>query len=1058
MSFTREADFEQALIHVLTEKYGWDKQVLHNPTAQDLLDNWADILYQNNSGIDQLNHCPLTEGEKQQLIDQINALRTPLRLNGFINGKTVSIRRDNPDDTLHFGKEVTLKIYDRMEIAAGQSRYQIAEQPQFPTPNPILNNRRGDLMLLINGMPVYHIELKRSGIPISQATCQIEKYAREGVFCGIFALVQVFVAMTPEETLYFANPGPDGRFNKDFYFHWADFNNDPVNQWTAIAELLLSIPMAHKVIGFFTVADKADGVLKALRSYQTFAVQRICDRVSKHRWREDDQRGGHTWHTTGSGKTLSSFKAAQLIAESGDADKVVFLMDRIELGTQSAGEYRSFSDDADDTRPEDSAIQETRDSEALLAKLNSPDEKYTLIVTSIQKAAIIASEPRYTQTIRRINNKRVVFIVDEAHRSTFGDNMLDIKRAFSNALFFGFTGTPIQVENKVHGATTEDVFGPVLHRYTIADGIRDHNVLGFDPCKGQAYQDSDLRRIVAFDQAGTSDIEEIFADPAKEKVFNYYMQLPMLGHTDAAGTYIKGIEDYIPNVQYRTPEYQKAVVENIIREFPVYSHCGKFHTIFATSSIAEAIDYYSLFRSLAPDLKVTAQFDPSIDNTDGYAWKEDGLVAILTDYNGRYGTNYTLANHAQFKKDVASRLAHKNQYVGIERTPEKQVDILIVVDQMLTGFDSKWVNCLCLDKVLDYANLIQAFSRTNRLFGPDKPFGLIRYYRRPYTMEYNIEQAVKLYAEGKPLTLFVDKLLQNIRNINAVYEQIRSLFHTAGITDFATLPAAVADRAKFCTLFRSLNGYIEPARIQGFTWQQHKYTAEENGKKHSVVCLLDEQTYLTLAQRYKEIAAERGEGGGSDDPDDLPYDIDTHLTAIDTGKIDSDYINAHFDRYRQSLEQPNLTPAELQQLLDDLHRSFAMLSQTEQHHAELFLNDVRCGNITLEAGKTFRDYIVQYMTNEKDGYIARLVAATGVDENALRNLMLLSSNGENINEFNRFENLKKTVTDNPDNLQKAKQFFEQKEGCPIPAPRVRQRIDKLLRTFITRDGFDIDAR
>ena len=281
--------------------------------------------------------------------------------------------------------------------------------------------------------------------------------------------------------------------------------------------------------------------------------------------------------------------------------------------------------------------------------------------------------------------------MDEAHRSTFGDNMLDIKRAFSNALFFGFTGTPIQLENKVHGATTEDVFGPVLHRYTIADGIRDHNLLGFDPCKGQAYRDSDLRRIVAFDQVGTSDIEEIFADPAKEKVFNYYMQLPMLGHTDAAGTYIKGIEDYIPNVQYRTPEYQKAVVEDIIREFPVYSHCGKFHTIFATSSIAEAIDYYCLFRSLAPDLKVTAQFDPSIDNTEGYAWKEDGLVAILTDYNGRYGTNYTLANYAQFKKDVASRLAHKNQYVGIERTPGKQVDILIVVDQMLTGFDSKWV-------------------------------------------------------------------------------------------------------------------------------------------------------------------------------------------------------------------------------------------------------------------------------------------------------------------------------------------------------------------------------
>lgn len=202
----------------------------------------------------------------QQIIEQINSLRTPLKLNSFINGNTVSITRDNPEDILHLGKEVSLKVYDRREIAAGQSRYQVVSQPLSPTKSKILNDRRGDLMLLINGMPIIHIELKKSGIPVSQACNQIEKYAREGIFSGLFSLIQIFVAMMPEETKYFANPGPDGKFNPDYYFNWADFNNEPIKDWKIIASSLLSIPMAHQMIGFYTVADNSDGILKVMRS------------------------------------------------------------------------------------------------------------------------------------------------------------------------------------------------------------------------------------------------------------------------------------------------------------------------------------------------------------------------------------------------------------------------------------------------------------------------------------------------------------------------------------------------------------------------------------------------------------------------------------------------------------------------------------------------------------------------------------------------------------------------------------------------------------------------
>ena len=187
-----------------------------------------------------LGNYPLTETEMQQIIDNINNLKTPLALNEFINGGTTSIRRDNPDDVENYGKEVTLKIYDRKEIAAGDSRYQIVQQPKFPTASPLLNNRRGDLMLLINGMPVVHIELKKTGVDVSQAANQIEKYAKEGIFShGLLSLVQIFVAMNPEETLYFANPGPEGTFNKQFYFHWADFYNEPINEWEEIKKKLI---------------------------------------------------------------------------------------------------------------------------------------------------------------------------------------------------------------------------------------------------------------------------------------------------------------------------------------------------------------------------------------------------------------------------------------------------------------------------------------------------------------------------------------------------------------------------------------------------------------------------------------------------------------------------------------------------------------------------------------------------------------------------------------------------------------------------------------------------
>lgn len=1041
MIFNTEPDFEMALIKILSEK-GWEKDVLKNYSEDDLLQNWADILFENNRDIDRLNDYRLTDSEMQQILEQIKALRTPLKLNGFINGRSVSIVRDNPDDKLHFGKEVSLKIYDRREIAAGQSRYQIVQQPKFPTKSKLLNDRRGDLMLLINGMPVIHIELKKSGIPVSQAYNQIEKYSHEGIFSGLFSLVQIFVAMSPEETVYFANPGPDGKFNPDYYFHWADFNNEPINDWNEVASKLLSIPMAHQLIGFYTVADDSDGVLKVMRSYQYFAASAISDKVAKAKWEGNNQLGGYIWHTTGSGKTMTSFKSAQLIASSKDADKVIFLMDRIELGTQSLKEYRGFAD-------ENESVQATENTSVLITKLKSSNPADTLIVTSIQKMSNIKDEAGglNARDIELISSKRIVFIVDEAHRSTFGDMLITIKTTFPKAMFFGFTGTPIQNENQKKKNTTTTVFGDELHRYSIADGIRDKNVLGFDPCKVLTFKDKDVRKVVALEKAKAQTEEEAISDPVKSKVYYKYMdasQVSMAGHLDKKGNYIKGIEDYIPNVQYTTDEHTTLVVQDILDNWVRLSHNSKFHAIFATSSIPEAINYYRLFKKMKPELKVTALFDPSIDNNGGVQYKEEGLVEIISDYRKRYGQDFTIPTFSKMKKDISARLAHKKPYERIANAPEKQIDLLIVVDQMLTGFDSKWINTLYMDKVLQYENIIQAFSRTNRLFGPDKPFGTIRYYRKPHTMERNVNDAVKLYSGDRPLGLFVQHLAENLKQLNELFENISELFSNAGIKNFEKLPDDIAVCRKFAKDFKEFNGYLEAAEIQGFRWDTPSYTDEDTDEVVDVA--FDENIYLVLVLRYKELSS----GGTEMGNDDVPYDIVGYITEIDTGRIDSDYMNSRFDKYIKLLSIEGTTKEALEQAETELHKTFAMLSQEEQKYANIFLHDIQRGDVKVAEGKTLRDYINEYLSKAKNDQIHRVSVALDVDEDMLRNMMSLNLNESNLNEFGRFAELSNTV-----DKAKAKEYFEKVENTRIMPFKVKMKADNLLRNFILNGGYEI---
>lgn len=1049
-SFIKELAFEEALTEHLLH-HGWN-EVIKNPTEEQLVQNWANILYDNNRGIDKLGNFPLTKSEMQQVIDQVNLCDSPYVVNKLINGQQISIKRDNEDDTNNYGKEVYLKIFDPKEISAGQSRYQIVRQPKFKTKEAITGDRRGDLMLLINGMPVVHIELKRSKVDVSQACFQLKRYVHEGVFAqGIFSMVQIFVAMTPEETLYFANPGAEDKFSKQFYFHWEDFNNSIVSDWKKVATDLLSIPMAHQMVGFYTIADDKDKTLKVLRSYQYFAVSKISDVVKKTNWDEHQHRGGYIWHTTGSGKTMTSFKAAQLIANSGDADKVVFLLDRIELSVQSLDEYRGFADDPD-------SVQDTADTSILLAKLKSTDVDDRLIVTSIQKMSNIKEGVGISkELIDLIGKKRLVFIVDECHRSVFGSMLISIKNTFPRALLFGFTGTPVFEENAKNEIMTETLFGDMLHKYTIANGIPDGNVLGFDPYMVNTYDENELRELVAFhhidlkmrdrnpdEEPKKRTTEEylklIEEDEDLEKIYNRFIsELQMPDTYTENGKQIHGIEHYLPKNIYQTDKHHLAVAQDIIKGWDRLSKNGKFHAMLATKNIPEAIAYYNLFKEHYPSMNVVAIFDNNIDNSDEGIAREDALVEMLTDYNAKYGMTFQLSNYAKYKKDVAKRLAHKKPYIGIENDHSKRIDLLIVVTQMLTGYDSKWVNTLYVDKVMKYVDIIQAFSRTNRLFGPDKPFGIIKYYSYPYTMEQNINDALDVYVD-RPLGVFVDKLEKNLSNINQRFLTIRDIFHSHDIKNFEKLPDTREDRNMFAKCFSEMTHLLEAAKLQGFVWEKKVYEFQHGDTYTKVTMEIDEQTYYILLQRYRELF----EGGTPSDPKDTwEYAIDTYITETGTGTIDAEYIDSKFQKFIKNLYMEGPGSEITKSALEELCKTFATLSQKDQRTALIILHDIQSGDLHLDKGKTIYDYIAEYQISELHKQIMTLSEATGLNPSQLINIMSCDVNEQNLNEFNRFENLKLTL-----DLQKTRVFLNKITGNAVPPFLVMPKADQILRKFI----------
>ena len=531
---------------------------------------------------------------------------------------------------------------------------------------------RYDVTILINGLPLVQIELKRRGVELKQAYNQIQRYHKTS-FHGLFDYIQLFVISNGVNTRYFAN-NPNGGYK--FTFNWTDAANHPFNELDKFAVFFLEKCTLGKIIGKYIVLHEGDKCLMVLRPYQFYAVEKILDRV------QNSNDNGYIWHTTGAGKTLTSFKAAQLVSELDDVDKVMFVVDRHDLDTQTQSEYEAF---------EPGAVDSTDNTDELVKRLQSNSK---IIITTIQKLNAAVSKTWYSSKIEDIRHSRIVMIFDECHRSHFGDSHKKIMKFFDNAQIFGFTGTPIFTENAVDGHTTKEIFGNCLHKYLIKDAIADENVLGF--------------------------------------LVEYY----------------HGNEIVDNDNQSRMEEIARFILNN----FHKSTFDGEFDALFAVQSVPMLIRYYKIFKSLKPSIRIGAVFTYGANNSQDdeqtgmgigqysseSVGEADELQSIMDDYNEMFGTAFTTENFRAYYDDINLRMKKK-------KADMKPLDLCLVVGMFLTGFDSKKLNTLYVDKNMEYHGLLQAFSRTNRVLNEKKRFGKIVCFR---DLKNNVDTSIKLFSNS----------------------------------------------------------------------------------------------------------------------------------------------------------------------------------------------------------------------------------------------------------------------------------------------------------------------
>lgn len=820
---------------------------------------------------------------------------------------------------------------------------------------------RYDVTILINGLPLVQIELKRRGVELKQAYNQIQRYHKTS-FHGLFDYVQLFVISNGVNTRYFAN-NPNSGYK--FTFNWTDAANVPFNELEKFATSFFDKCTLGKIIGKYIVLHEGDKCLMVLRPYQFYAVEKILDRV------KNSNNNGYIWHTTGAGKTLTSFKAAQLVAELNDVDKVMFIVDRHDLDTQTQSEYEAF---------EPGAVDSTDNTDELVKRLHGNSK---IIITTIQKLNAAASKQWYSRRIEEIRHSRIVMIFDECHRSHFGDCHKNIVRFFDNTQIFGFTGTPIFVENAVDGHTTKEIFGNCLHKYLIKDAIADENVLGF--------------------------------------LIEYY----------------HGNADVDNASQNRMTEIAKFILNN----FNKSTFDGEFDALFAVQSVPTLIRYYKIFKSLDPKIRIGAVFtyasnssqDDALTgmNTGSYVSESTGeadeLQAIMDDYNNMFGTSFTTENFRAYYDDINLRMKKK-------KTDMKPLDLCLVVGMFLTGFDSKKLNTLYVDKNMDYHGLLQAFSRTNRVLNEKKRFGKIVCFR---DLKSNVDASIKLFSNSNNLEDIVRPPFNEVKkNYQELTTNFLKQYPTPSSID---LLQSEKDKKLFILAFRDV--IKKHAEIQ--VYDEFEEDAADLG--------MTEQQFMDFRSKYLDIYDTFAGGCKPSEENQTPdEDTESTKTSTESGIDDIDFC-------LELLHSDIINVTYILELIADLNPYSADYKEKRTYIIDTMIKDAELRN----KAKLIDGFIQQNVDDDRDNFMARKQQSDGTSdlEERLNNYITTERNNA-VDKLAKEEGLDVTVLNHYlseyDYLQKEQpeiiqEALKEKHLGLIKKrktlTRILERLNSIIRTF-----------
>ena len=911
-----ESMIEQKLIEQLI--YGESQWTYRDDlkTEEDLWKNFRYILEQNNK--DRLNGEHLSDAEFEQVKNQLQFSSFYKAGEWLVgeNGKVqVHVQRDT--ERLH------LVVMNHEHIAGGSSVYEVINQYSAlktdDDNNAMSRDRRFDVTLMINGLPMIHIELKNKQHSYMDGFWQIKKYIGEGKFTGIFSAVQMFVISNGVDTRYFSAAG-DTELNPKFISGWLDKDNNPVSDYIDFTKSVLRIPQAHEMIARYTVLDEDAKRLILLRPYQIHAIEAIRD-ASK------SGKSGYVWHTTGSGKTLTSYKATRnLLMDIPAIDKAIFLIDRKDLDTQTTMAFQAYANnDLID-------VDETDNVNDLKKKLKSDDRQ--VLVTTIQKLQRLITKRLQEDTpeYNKIKNLKIAFVVDECHRAVTPNTKRELERFFSNSLWYGFTGTPRFAENSYPQLgdlprTTEELYGEQLHKYTIKNAIHDNAVLGFQ-----------------VEHNGPKNLSD-------ETDWSIYDN----------ETHMLRVLDVVLNKSYHKLGFQNGKGET-------------YEGLLTTSSIQLAQKYYDLLtrvkngetdlkideriRQVLPDFPKFAITYSVSENEDGSQVNQQKMQSSLDDYNAMFGTKYELSQIQGYNGNLNKRLARKDP--KFKRRSE-QLDLVIVVDRLLTGFDAPCMSTIFIDRPpMGPHDLIQAFSRTNRIFDKNKVYGQIVTFQAPRLFKKCVDSAVKLYSAGSTK----EALLAEWDKVEPAFRKALAALRLTAETPECVPGLSKKEKEIFVKLFQEFDKLF--AQLRSFTVYDDSML-----EKYGIT----EEEYIDYAGHYLNVKEELKQEteDTSDDTDIMPADMDYELMAYSNIKIDYEYII----NLIQNIVTPNdnsdeLTPEQRRKQIDEVKQYVEELRRDNPKVADIMSNLIY--EIELDEKKYKGKSILNIVENMKKECIDKVIS------------------------------------------------------------------------------------